>query len=97
MEANHLSDVEQLQKEYDAKLDLQMSDYLKLEQEKLEMRKEKEQQIAELQAENDKSISKLLEEFRENLNKVQDEYEESRRASKVMSTKYGEKVENMTL
>ena len=53
MEANHLEGVEGLQREYDAKLDLQMSDYLKLEQEKLEMRKEKETRIAELKVRNE--------------------------------------------
>ena len=48
METKHLGDVEQLQTEYDKKLDLQVSDYLKLEQEKLEMKKDYEKQIANL-------------------------------------------------
>lgn len=47
-----------------------MSEFLRLEQEKLELRKEKERQIEEMTAENEKSIAKLLEEFKENLNKV---------------------------
>ena len=77
MESKHLADVEQLQNEYDKKLDIQVSDYLKLEQEKLEMKKDYEKQIQNLQEENDASIKKLLAEFEINLRKVQAEFEES--------------------
>ena len=97
MEGNHLHEVEALQREYDTKLELQMSEYLRLEQEKLELRKDKERQIAEMTAENEKSIGKLLEEFKENLNKVQTEFEESQKSTQVMKGDYDVKVGDMTV
>ena len=48
MESNHLSAVEEIQEIYHKKLYAQGSDYLSLEQEKLEMKKHYENKIKEL-------------------------------------------------
>ena len=48
MESNHLSAVEELQTIYEKKLYIEGSNYLKLEQEKLEMKNYYEQKISEL-------------------------------------------------
>ena len=52
MEQNHLQSVEKLQSVYEKKLYIENSNYLKLEQEKLEMIKYYEGKIAELQKQN---------------------------------------------
>ena len=74
MEMNHLQAVEDLQSVYEKKLYIESSNYLKLEQEKLEMIKYYEGKISELQKQNQDSIDKLLREFKLNLLKVQEEY-----------------------
>ena len=48
MEGNHLAAVEEIQTIYDKKLYIQGSDYLTLEQEKLEMKKYYDQKIKDL-------------------------------------------------
>ena len=70
MESNHLSAVEEIQTIYEKKLYAQGSDYLSLEQSKLEMKKHYELKIIDLKAQNKESIQKLLQEFKVNLNKV---------------------------
>jgi len=71
MESNHLREVDEIQERYEKKLYAQASDYLTLEQSKLEMDKQFQNQIAELKKQNKESIEKLLLEFKVNLNKVQ--------------------------
>lgn len=88
MEENHLKAVEDTQDTYKKKLDAQGSDYLSLEQSKLEMKKFYENKITELKRQNKESIEKLLAEFRINLNKVQEEYEESKRTAKNTKVHY---------
>lgn len=63
MEANHLAAVEEIQGIYEKKLEAQGSDYLSLEQSKLEMKKHYEARIEELKRQNAASIEKLLREF----------------------------------
>ena len=70
MESNHLQDVEEIETDNDKKLYAQGSDYLNLEQSKLEMKKMYDKKIKDLQQENKVSIEKLLAEFKINLEKV---------------------------
>jgi hypothetical protein len=49
MESNHLTDVEEIQNDNDKKLYAQASDYLNLEQSKLEMKKMYDKKIKDLQ------------------------------------------------
>ena len=70
MESNHLTDVEEIQNDNDKKLYAQASDYLNLEQSKLEMKKMYDKKIKDLQDQNKKSIEQLLAEFKINLDKV---------------------------
>jgi len=52
MEANHLAAVEDLEGVYERKLYIECGNFLKLEQEKLEMKKHYEQRIGELKKQN---------------------------------------------
>ena len=70
MESKHLTDVEEIQNDNDKKLYAQASDYLNLEQSKLEMKKMYDKKIKDLQDQNKKSIEQLLAEFKINLDKV---------------------------
>jgi hypothetical protein len=67
MEMNHLQAVEELQAVYEKKLYIEQSNFLKLEQEKLEMKNYYENKIAELRRQNQDAIDKLLKEFKLNL------------------------------
>ena len=60
MESDHLKSVDELQKDYDKKLEAQATEYLKLEQEKLEMKKAYDRKLNMLQDENKSAIDKLL-------------------------------------
>lgn len=70
MEVNHLDSVEDLQSVYEKKLYVESSNFLKLEQEKLEMKNYYENKISDLRKQNQEAIDKLLKEFKTNLQKV---------------------------
>ena len=92
MEANHLAAVLDYQKIYEDKLEGQGSDYLSLEQSKLEMEKFYNEKINKIKAQNKESINNLLKEFKVNLNKVQEEYDESKKTSKDLKFNYKERL-----
>lgn len=52
MEENHVAAVEDLESVYERKLNVECGNFLKLEQEKLEMRKHYEQRIQDLKRQN---------------------------------------------
>lgn len=81
MEANHLKQVIDTQQMYEKKLTQQESEYLNLEQDKLEMQQSYEQKIQALIGWNNRKIKDLLGSFKTDLNKVQDEYEECKRTA----------------
>lgn len=81
MEGNHLAAVEDLEGVYERKLYIECGNFLKLEQEKLEMKKHYEQRISELKRQNQRAIDKLLGEFRGNMIKVEGEYVDSRKTA----------------
>ena len=97
MEANHLQQVEEVQTLYEKKLYAQGSDYLSLEQSKLEMKKFYENKIADLKKQNRDRIQTLLQEFKVNLNKVQDEYEETQRTGTNLRIYYEDKLKKLEL
>lgn len=97
MEANHLQQVEEVQTLYEKKLYAQGSDYLSLEQSKLEMKKFYENKIADLKRQNRERIQTLLQEFKVNLNKVQDEYEETQRTGTNLRIYYEDKLKKLEL
>lgn len=92
MELNHLNAVEDLQQVYEKKLYIENSNYLKLEQERLEMIKYYESKIAELSKQNQEAIDKLLREFKNNLLKVQDEYKDSKKTANSLQDIYETKL-----
>lgn len=93
MELNHFGAVEELQTVYDKKLYIENSNYLKLEQEKLEQKTFYESKIGELKRQNQDSIDKLLREFKLNLFKVQDEYSDSKSTAKSLQEIYEKKLD----
>ena len=93
MEQNHLGAVEELQEVYERKLYVENSNFLKLEQEKLEMKNFYEQKIADLKRQNQDAIDKLLREFRANLLKVQSEYEDSKYTANNLKDIYERKLD----
>lgn len=60
MEANHFAEVEEIKEVYEKKLYQKQSEYLSLEQSKLELKKHYECKIDALKAQNSASIQKLL-------------------------------------
>jgi hypothetical protein len=95
MEANHLGAVEELESVYERKLYVETGNYLKLEQEKLEMRRHYELRIAELKRQNDRAIDRLLTEFKGNMVKVEREYVDSKAAGEQVQTVYTSQLERM--
>ena len=92
MEMKHLQSVEELQTLYERKLYIENSNYLKLEQEKIEMKNFYEEKLDEMRRQNEEAIQKLLEEFKINLMKVQEEYEDSKRTASDLKMIYEEKL-----
>lgn len=93
MEATHFQQVEDIQSLYERKLLAQDSDYLNLEQAKLEMEQQYKAKIKSLVSQNEQSINKLLESFRTDLNKVQDEFEECKRTANGLKVYYDQKLD----
>jgi len=69
-----------------------MSNYLKLEQEKVEMINYYENKIQELKKTNHDSLQRLLSEFQVNLKKVQQEYEDSKKTATNLTDIYERKL-----
>jgi cilia- and flagella-associated protein 57 len=88
MEANHLAAVEDLEGVYERKLYIECGNFLKLEQEKLEMKKHYEARIQELKQQNQKAIDRLLQEFKANMIKVEAEYVDSKQTGKHLKDIY---------
>ena len=95
MEANHLAAVEDLEAVYERKLYIECGNFLKLEQEKLEMKKHYEQRIAELKRQNQKAIDRLLEEFKSNMVKVEQEYVDSQQTADQLKNVYEKQLDIM--
>ncbi len=88
MESNHVAAVDELAAVYERKLDVECGNFLKLEQEKLEMKKHYESRIAEIKRQNQKAIDKLLQEFKVNMVKVEGEYVDSKKTGKTVQDVY---------
>ena len=88
MESNHVAAVDELAGVYERKLDVECGNFLKLEQEKLEMKKHYESRIAEIKRQNQKAIDKLLQEFKVNMVKVEGEYVDSKKTGKTVQDVY---------
>ena len=94
MEKKHLEAVENLEDHYKRKISIEEGNFLKLEQEKLEMKKYYEGKIAELRQQNQSSMDKLLKEFKTNLENVKEEYEDSKKTAVTLQDIYEQKLEN---
>ena len=95
MEGNHLAAVEDLEAVYERKLYIECGNFLKLEQEKLEMKKHYEQRIAELKRQNQRAIDRLLEEFKSNMVKVEHEYVDSQQTADQLKNVYEKQLDVM--
>lgn len=95
MEENHIAAVEDLEAVYERKLNVECGNYLKLEQEKLEMRKHYEQRIQDLKRQNQRAIDKLLSEFKTNMVKVEGEYVDSQGTCKTLKDVYDRQLNRM--
>ena len=95
MEANHLGAVEDLESVYERKLYIECGNFLKLEQEKLEMKKHYEAKILELKQQNQKAIDRLLQEFKGNMVKVEAEYVDSKHTAKHLKDIYDKQIDRM--
>ena len=95
MESNHEQAVDDLADVYDRKLDVECGNFLRLEQEKLEMKKHYEQRIADIKRQNQKAIDKLLGEFKSNMVKVEGEYVDSKKTGKTVQEIYDKQLDRM--
>lgn len=95
MEQNHVNAVDDLAAVYERKLDVECGNFLRLEQEKLEMKKHYESRIEEIKRSNQRAIDKLLKEFKGNMVKVEGEYVDSRKTGKTVQDVYDRQLELM--
>ena len=95
MEHNHLDAVKDLESVYERKLYIECGNYLKLEQEKLEMRKHYDSRIAELKKQNQRAIDRLLQEFKGNMVKVEAEYFDSQSTALNLQQVYSKQLDKM--
>lgn len=77
---------------YEKKLYVESSNYLKLEQEKLEMENYYKEKIAELRSQNENAMEKLKGEFKINLRKVHQEYLDSKQTAEKLQHIYDDKL-----
>jgi hypothetical protein len=80
---------------YERKLYIECGNFLKLEQEKLEMKKHYESRIEELQKQNKRAIDKLLQEFKANMIKVEAEYVDSKKTGVTLQDVYDRQLDKM--
>lgn len=95
METNHLAAVEDLESVYERKLYIECGNFLKLEQEKLEMKKHYESRIGELKKQNQRAIDRLLSEFKSNMIKVEGEYVDSKHTAKSLQEVYDKQLDKL--
>lgn len=88
MELNHIEMIEELKAIFDKKSSIDNSNYLTLEQQKLEMEQEYKKQLKKQEEDNNKKNDDLQASYKENIDRIMEQLEEAKKTVDGLKTMY---------